>query len=247
MSKVNVKFLGSGDAFGSGGRFNTCILVSSREGAFLVDCGASSMVAMRRFGVDPNEIGLILVSHLHGDHFAGIPFFILDAQLVSKRTAPLVLAGPPGMRKRLMATMEALFPGSSGTKQRFDLQIKELEPGRQEKLAGVGVRPFLVRHPSGNPPLALRITFDGKTITYSGDTEWCETLVPAARGADLFIVEAYFFEKEVPFHLNFKTLKAQREALGAKRIVLTHMSSDMLKRVARLGWDYAEDGKVFRV
>ena len=78
--KMNVRFLGSGDAFGSGGRFQTCIQVSS-EGSdaahLLVDCGASSLVAMKRYGVETSDIDAIVLSHLHGDHFGVLPFFIL--------------------------------------------------------------------------------------------------------------------------------------------------------------------------
>jgi ribonuclease BN (tRNA processing enzyme) len=69
---MRLKLLGSGDAFGSGGRFNTCFLVDRGEGSFLVDCGASTMIAIRKFGVDPNSIGTIILSHLHADHFGGV-------------------------------------------------------------------------------------------------------------------------------------------------------------------------------
>src|SRR5207302_8674683 len=101
MGQVTVRFLGCGDAFGSGGRFQTCFLVRSDTARFLIDCGASSLIAMNRFGVDPAEIDLILLSHLHGDHYGGLPFFLLDAQILRRRTRPLVIAGPPGLRKRL--------------------------------------------------------------------------------------------------------------------------------------------------
>ncbi len=247
MGQVEVRFLGSGDAFGSGGRFNTCMMVSAEGRCFLVDCGATSMVAMRRFGVEPNALSMILVSHLHGDHFGGIPFFILDAQLVSKRATPLLIAGPPGLEARVKQAMEVLFPGSSGVVQKFPLEFRELEPGVPANLDGVTVTPHEVRHPCGDPPLALRMDCGGKTITYSGDTEWCESLLSAAAGADLFIAEAYTYEKPIRFHLNFKTIEENREALAARRVVLTHMSADMLERVEALGWEYAEDGKVFRV
>ena len=63
----------------------------------------------------------MLVSHLHGDHFAGLPFFLLDAQLVSRRTAPLTLAGPPGFEERLMIVMEAMFAGSTKVERKFAL------------------------------------------------------------------------------------------------------------------------------
>jgi ribonuclease BN (tRNA processing enzyme) len=222
-------------------------MISAQGRSFLVDCGATSLVAMRRFGVEPNAVSMILVSHLHGDHFGGIPFFILDAQLVSKRAAPLLIAGPPGLEARVKQAMEVLFPGSSGIAQKFTLQFRELEPGVPADLDGVTVTPHQVRHPCGDPPLALRMDCDGKTITYSGDTEWCEGLLSAASGAHLFIAEAYTYEKPIRFHLNFKTLEENREALAAGRIVLTHMSADMLERVQALGWEYAEDGKVFHV
>ena len=78
------------------GAFNTCFHLTRAHGNVLIDCGATSMVAIRKWGVDPNGVSTVLVSHLHGDHFGGLPFFLLDAQLVSRRTAPLTLAGPPG-------------------------------------------------------------------------------------------------------------------------------------------------------
>ena len=110
---MRLKLLGSGDAFGSGGRFNTCFLLDRGQSSFLVDCGASGMIAIRKFGVDPNSIEAIMLSHLHADHFGGLPSFILDAQLVSRRIRLLTIAGPQGLGDRLEALMEAHFPGSS--------------------------------------------------------------------------------------------------------------------------------------
>ena len=95
--EIKIRFLGTGDAFGHGGRLQPCILVETPLRRFLVDCGATATIAMHRYGILPNDIDLILISHLHGDHFGGLPFFILDAQLHSKRRAPLTIAGPEGI------------------------------------------------------------------------------------------------------------------------------------------------------
>jgi ribonuclease BN (tRNA processing enzyme) len=244
---MRVQFLGCGDAFGSGGRFNTCFHVTAAGTAFLIDCGASSMIAMRKFGVDPNGIASIFVTHLHGDHFAGIPFFILDAQLVSRRQAPLTIAGPPGLPERLRITMEALFPGSSAIAQKFPLSVVELAPEERREIGRVTVTPYPVRHACGAPPYALRLESGGKVVAYTGDTEWTETLIPAAREADLFIAEAYFHDKKVRHHLDWRSLEPHLATIRPKRLILTHFSPDMLSRVGSLPVEAAEDGKVVEI
>jgi len=246
LDGVRVTFLGSGDAFGSGGRLQTCILVEAAQTRFLLDCGASSLIAMKKQGVSPSSIGAVLLTHLHGDHFGGIPFFILDAQF-SKREEPLLIAGPPGTESRVRAAMEVLFPKSSETSQRFRLDFIELPLSTAFQVGPAKVTAEPVVHFSGAQALALRIECEGRTIAYSGDTEWTNSLVTVAQGADLFICEAYFFEKKVRFHLDYATLMERRSELGCKRLVLTHMSQDMLGRLGEVGVECAEDGKTILV
>ncbi len=242
-SRVNIRFLGSGDAFGSGARMQACIYVSSKRASFLIDCGASAMISMSRWQIDPNRINCILISHLHGDHFGGIPFFTLHAQLVAKRTQPLVIAGPPGLKKRIEDAMEVLFPGSSQVERKYAIQFMELDEGKPAKIESLIITPFLAVHGSGAPPYAFRIECEEKVIAYSGDTQWTESLVPLADGADLLICETYYFDKEIKFHLNYNTLKARRKDLRCKRIIMTHMGGDMLSKLDRVDFEYAEDGK----
>ena len=112
MHEVSVQFLGSGDAFGSGGRMQTCLYVDDGDTYCLLDCGISSLIAMRRWGVELVLIDVILATHLHGDHFGGVPFFIVEAQLISKRTKALVIASPPGLATRIRDAIEVMVPGS---------------------------------------------------------------------------------------------------------------------------------------
>lgn len=244
---MQVVCLGTGDAFGSGGRLQTCFLVRTPERSALIDCGGTGLIAMRRAGLDPNTVEVVLLSHLHGDHVAGLPFLILDAQFVSKRSTPLVIAGPSGTRGRLMQLMEVLFPGSSTIERRFTLHIVEMEPGRRHEFPGVAATPYPVNHPSGAAAFALRVECGGKIVAYSGDTDWSETLLEVARDADLFIVEAYTYERSVPYHLDYKTLAARLPDLRPKRFIVTHMGADMLARSRSLGFECAEDGKVIEV
>jgi ribonuclease BN (tRNA processing enzyme) len=242
-SALRLTFLGSGDAFGSGGRGQTCMHVTGAERSFLVDCGPSALPAMRRLGVDPNDVELVLLSHLHGDHFGGLPFLLLDAELPSRRTNPLTIAGPAGTLERLRQAMEVLFPGAWRERWRFPLEIVELEPERRNEVGGLTVTPYVVSHPSGAPPLALRIEVDGRVVAFSGDTEWTPALSSVADGADLLVVESYTFDQPVPYHLDYRTLMRHAPELRAKRLVVTHMSAEMLDRVGGLDCEYAEDGK----
>src|SRR4030088_2825585 len=199
---MRLRFVGCGDGLGSGGRFNTCFHITGERVNFLIDCGASSLPALKRLGIARDEIDLILITHFHGDHFAGLPFLLLDAQF-ARRTRPLVVAGPEGIEMRLRQVMEALFENSSQTKQRFDLSVVALNPLETRGFGAVNVTPFPVVHgDSGGPFLAYRVEAEGRTIAYSADTEWTETLVGAARGADLFIAEAYTYDKVVKNHLS---------------------------------------------
>ena len=241
---MRVQFLGTGDAFGSGGRFNTCFLVDRGARKFLIDCGASAMIAMRKFGVDPNAIDAIVLSHLHGDHFGGLPFFILDAQFVSRRRAPLVIAGPQGLATRLETLMEAMFPGMWEKQREFPIALVEIEAQTSTPVGPEGPRVtgFPVKHPSGATSFALRIDCDGKTIAFTGDTEWVDILIEVGRDADLFISECYMDERAVPNHLSFATLKERLPECGARRIVLTHMPAEMLQLRSVAPFERAEDG-----
>ena len=247
MGGVEVCFPGSGDAFGSGGRLQSCILVKGGAADFLIDCGASSMIALKRAGEDPNQIGLIVTSNLHGDHLGGVPYFILDAQLNRKRSGELIIAGPPGLKDRLPMIMDACFPGSSINGLRYPLRVMELKPGEDFSINGTIVASYPVPCLEGDPHLALRIACAGRIIAYSGDAEWDEVLAAAAEGADLFIAESYFFNKKVRFHMDYHTLMSRTKGIGVKRTILTHMSEEMLASLDRVECEFAEDGKTLEI
>jgi ribonuclease BN (tRNA processing enzyme) len=239
---MKIRFVGSGDAFGSGGRWQTCIQVSGNDQTLLVDCGATSLVALKAQGIDPSAIGAVAISHLHGDHFGGLPFLILDGQF-AHRTAPLLIAGPPGTADRLARAMECLFPGASSVHRRFEVEVNELVPdGRPVELGGATVRGWEVEHASGAPSLALRVNLGQASFGYSGDTEWTAALATAAAGADLFAAEAYTYARPIRYHLDYQTLRAHLPELGAQRVMLTHMSGDMLSRLADAELPAAYDG-----
>jgi ribonuclease BN (tRNA processing enzyme) len=245
---MHVQFVGCGDAFGSGGRFNTCFHLVGRGINALIDCGATSLVAMNRLAISRNEIDTIFISHFHADHFAGLPFLILEANYVLKRERPLTIVGPPNLKTRFAAVMESDFPGTKSVELRFPLTLTELEIGARTDLGPIRVTAFHVQHDDrAGPCLGFRFEAEGKIIGFSGDTEWTGAVIDIGRRADLFICEAYTRDKPVATHMALSALEKHLGDIRPKRLILTHMSNDMLARRAELPFDTAEDGMMVEI
>jgi ribonuclease BN (tRNA processing enzyme) len=244
---VTVTFAGSGDAFGSGGRLNTCILVEGPDITFAIDFGASSLVALNALGIPHNRIDLILLTHLHGDHCGGVSSLLMDAMLGAKRETPLTIAGPKDTTTHLPKVQEALFPGSQAMKPKFGMETIDMDILTPHEINGLRVTTYPAIHTEATNPTSIRVEVAGKTIAYTGDSAWTEHMPELARGADLFISECYFFRKRVPFHMNYPDLVDHRQELDAKRIVLTHLGPEMLSHVDDVQEDCAYDGLVLEL
>ena len=227
---MRLHVIGCGDAFGSGGRLQSAYLLEVSGQRLLIDCGASTQIGLAREGIDPKSIPAILITHLHGDHFAGLVWFLMQAFYVGKRTAPLEIIGPPGIEARYLTASEILFPGSTGVKRAFQLTIREIRPGPPCRIGPFDVEVFEVEHPSGAPSFAVRCQARGKVFAFTGDTQWTETLVAAGQRADLYLMECYRFSGSPRFHMAWETIAANLDRIAPKRVMLTHMATDMLTR-----------------
>jgi ribonuclease BN (tRNA processing enzyme) len=245
---MKLTIVGCGDAFGSGGRLQTCFCVDSGASRLLIDCGATALIGLERVGIEPNSVDVIQISHLHGDHFSGLVWWYLHAVHVAMRRTALTVAGPAGIEQRFRQAAEILFPGALRAAPPFELRFIEQVAGRIYKVGGFEVTAFEVSHPSGAASHALRLEGGGRTIAFSGDTEWVDALVPCATGADVFLCECYAYDRPVRHHMNWIGLEAELPRLEAKRVVLTHMNADMLasrELVRAAGVTLAEDGMTF--
>ena len=226
---------------------NTCILVDAGEIRFAIDFGATTPNALHNLGIAHGSIDLILLTHLHGDHFAGIPTMLMDAMLATKRQSPLTIAGPRGTKDHLGKVASALFPGSEAMTPKFPLTVRELETMRQHIIAGMKVLTYPAIHTKETNPTSMRIEVANKVIAYTGDSAWNEHIPTLADGADLLISECYFHSKPVPFHMNYIDIEAHRDELRAKRLILTHMGPEMLARQDEVSEECAHDGLVIEI
>ena len=244
---MRLTVVGSGDAFGSGGRTNTCFWLETAKGTVTVDFGASALPALKALKLNLNMLDGILLSHLHGDHFGGLPLLLLDLQYLNRRERPLIIAGPPGTRTRLETAMETFFPKSTGTKWRFPWSVEEIAVGVETNVLDHSLVTTEVLHQSGAPSTALRLSDGERIFGYSGDTEWTDALLPIASGADLFICECYAYAGKITGHLSWEILKPKIATLRAKRLMVTHMNPTVLAKLDELksaGVLVANDGLV---
>ena len=247
---MRLTVVGCGDAFGSGGRGNACFWIESARATIVLDFGATALVGLRRLGLDPNRLDAVVLSHLHGDHFGGLPFLLLDAQYESRRETPLTIIGPVGTTERLQGALDVFYPGTPGKPWRFPLDVVDLPCEAPYRFTDLMIETTEVVHPSGAPSTAVRLSDGSRTLAYSGDTAWTDALVEVARGADLFLTECTSFDLQLANHLDFATIEANRPRLAASRIMLTHMGAAVLDHVAEIkakGYLVAYDGLILGV
>lgn len=232
--------LGCGDAFNSGARLHACFWVETPDATLLLDCGPSVLAGMKARGLSPDSLDAVLISHLHGDHFGGVPFLLLELDIVRRRTRELVIAGPAGIRERVSEAMDLLFPGTP--LRLLPVRFVELQPRVCATISSVDVTGFPVIHVPETNPLALRLEVGGRVLAYSGDTGWTDELLAVADGANVFFCECSTLDLEVPGHLSAKTLTAKRDLLQCERVILIHMGEDVLSGSVPHGFELARDG-----
>ncbi|HEY9157691.1 MBL fold metallo-hydrolase [Candidatus Binatus sp.] len=240
---VTVTLLGTGDAFASFGRSQSGYLIDAPGGRILMEAGPGLMPALKSNAVAPDSFDLVLISHLHGDHFAGLPFLILDYMWETPRKRLLTIAGPPRLEQRTWLLMRTMFPHFELDKIKRKLKFVVLEPGSSTRLGKFKVRAIRSPHTKPDISLSLRIDGGGKSIVFSGDTGWNDELVELSAGADLFLCECTYYEStELNFHLNYPLLAANRDKFKVRRMVLTHLGREVLSRADEIVLEMGYDG-----
>jgi ribonuclease BN (tRNA processing enzyme) len=244
---MRVTVLGSGDAFASGGRRQSAYLVRSGERAFLLDAGPTVLAALHDAGESSGAIDFVLISHLHGDHFVGLVFMVMEYLFEVRRDREFLVIGPEGIEARVQDLFRAMYKETSQRPLTFPLRFQTVHSGTPVDLDGVRIEPFAVPHQTHEPSLGYRVTHEGKTVVYSGDSGWTDEFVHQTQGADLFLCECCYWDTKVDFHINYPDFEQNADRLGAHRVVLTHLGSEVLRRLGQMRVEHAYDGMVLDV
>lgn len=239
---MKLHILGCGDAFGSGGRNQSGYLFEASDKLFLLDCGPTSLLAMKRLGFHPARLNAIFVTHLHGDHFGGLPFFFIEFLHQSPRKEPLHIAGPPQTEQRVRQLFDLMYGNGETSRELPPTVFHTLSPGEAASANDIEIFPFRVPHQVQETSLALKINYGGKQILFSGDSAWTDQFLTHAPGVDLFLCECSSYDQESSNHMNYLQLQSRLSNLKCKKVVLVHMGDDMLSRASESIYTTAEDG-----
>ena len=244
---IDLTCLGTSDAFGSVGRHNAGYLVETKHRKVVVDAGPSILAAMKALGRDPDEVDAVVISHMHGDHFAGIPFMLLDLTYQSKRTRPIEIIGPPDLEARVYTLYETLYSERRGELPPFPVRFTEMRDGAVYEVGDTRIESFHVPHQDNELSLGHRFIADGTSLVYSGDTPWTDDLIRQSSGADLFLCECSVFEARVPKHVRYVELEQNRDRLESKDLMLIHIGSEVRARASEIEMTIADDGVTKRI
>ena len=244
---MRVTVLGAGDAFCNGGRRHSGYLVETAEAGFLLDCGTTTLLALKSLNIPAERIDFVAISHLHGDHIGGLPFLFLEYLYENPRSRPLKIVGPPGSKERVLTLHETMYRELSKRPCCFDIQFHELMPGQKTTLHGVQIFPFRVPHQEQDISFGYRTESEGQALLYSGDCGWNEDLVKYSQGTELFICECCYFQTETTFHISYPTIAQEHQRLGCRRLLLSHLGSEVLNRLDEVSLECAHDGMVIEV
>lgn len=242
MNGVSVQVIGCGDAFGSGGQINTCFYIKRSSVQLLIDCGATTLPALKKQQIEIREIDLVIITHFHGDHYGGIPYILLDLA-INGQQKPLTIISPPGCRERVIKLLDLLYPGSA-VLEKLEVEFREYQPYQIHHVGEITLTAFPVIHSEDALPHGIRLKIGDKIIAYSGDTEWTDSLIEICANADLFICECNFYHSQVKGHLNYLELQQNLSLLQFKRILLTHFGQEMLNNLEDVRLDYATEGQI---
>jgi ribonuclease Z len=242
---MRVIMLGTGAAMPDPDRHHSAILLTVRGRHYLFDCGHGATRQMVRAGIDPATVDVIFLSHLHYDHIADFPYFMIATWMCNRAVAPVVV-GPPETQRfvdHLLAEgafakdieARAQYPQRQKNLHALKPDVRECKPGLVFEDELVKVSACYVEHipREVSPCFGLRMdTVDGHSVVFSGDTAPCERLVELARGCDLLIHECTFPQKAIEFrskigigtwaHTSPVDLGIIAQRSGAKALVATH-------------------------
>jgi len=211
--------LGAGTAIPAERHSPAGLYVSTGREHLLFDAGPGSAQRLHAIGASIFELDRIFLTHYHLDHCLDLASILFALRIPQpRRTKPLTVYGPTGL-KQLYRRLNQAFHGGL-TPRGYTLAIKELGETRL-RLGGATIITRRMQHSA--PALGYRLDVRGKSLAYSGDTDYCRAVVDLGRGADVLILECSApDERKVVGHLTPTACGRIADEAECRHLVLTH-------------------------
>ena len=189
----------------------------------LLDFGPRTLMNLIKTGVNRHQITHILFSHFHTDHFSDFITFFFDAVIYAKHEGgcrpDMKLIGPWGTIRLLQAIMRS-FPSFS--RPPFKVTLKEVST-KAFTIGDTRVVPKPLVHVPDLASVGYRIEYQGKSMVYSGDTQYCDSLVRLCGNTDLAVLDCSFpANKPGPVHLHAGQCGQVAQEAGVGQLILSH-------------------------
>jgi ribonuclease BN (tRNA processing enzyme) len=246
-----IEVLGSEPAWPSAMRASSGYLVRTAQGKVLLDCGTGVFARLRGV-IPPEELTAIVISHLHFDHWVDLLPFRYYLNYETRPKVRPALHFPPGSVEKMQTIGEQVDPGPRFFSGVFS--TSEYDPRTRLHIADLCITFRKTRHPINT--YAFRLVCEGRTVVYSSDTGWDESLADFVRDTDLFICDANWGAGEGNRDIHLSAAEAGRLATlaGARKLLLSHLAESeahdavlAARREYRGPVEYAVAGQIYRL
>ncbi|RPH50596.1 MAG: MBL fold metallo-hydrolase [Desulfobacteraceae bacterium] len=222
-TEITLTILGSGTCVPSLARSSCSVLAETGRDKILIDCGPGTMRRLLENGTEIFDISHILLSHFHPDHTGELVPFLFANKYPdgNRRKIPLSIIAGKGIPD-FYAGLKTVF-GRWIDLEPNRINIIELEGNNSViKTDDIILESVHVEH--NEESLAFRITGNaGGSFVYSGDTDFCDSLIDIARHADLFVCESAFPDEfKIKGHLTPSAAGEIAARAKVKKLLLTH-------------------------
>ena len=226
---MQIKLIGTGSIGAK--QSSACTLIDEE---ILVDMPNGIVKKLKQLNNDISKIKIVLITHLHGDHFADIPFFMFDRFFYKPENETKIYC-PKGTEQKVKMLFDVLFP-CDYEKVNNDAKVKfiEFEELNQEQiLENVYAKSKLVEHGDCKPAYGFIISKENKKIGFSGDSRLCNSIEEIVQESDISILDMSFAEHGLSAHMGLSDIEMLCNKYQDKKIISTHMH-DYTREQAKL-------------
>ncbi|MBS3817515.1 MAG: ribonuclease Z [Candidatus Thermoplasmatota archaeon] len=221
---MKITLLGTSGGIPITGRAQSGILVETSENKILLDCGMGIPLRSAERGVMAEDIDIVCITHEHLDHIQDLPS-LTKASWLRRDAANYKIITPPGLEEKLKK-----FWRSVDEYERSDLEFEALEPG-EELEETASIEAFQTEHTEISQ--GYKLSIDGKSVVYTGDTEPSRIVTEVSKNVDLLIHELSFLERKEG-HTNPQDFISKFSDVKVDRFIMTHFYPEIAERAEEI-------------